>query len=204
MVVWTDFERSTIQDIFSKMDYEVVGPAALTRCLIVYPWTQRYFGNFGNLYNAAAIMGNPMVAKHGTTILHGLDRGGGPCSSHQVSHRLPLDSEVFRQLRKPLQRRRDHGKSDGCKTRHHNPPRPGPRCEEHGRPQDNLRRAERAALRETARGPRQLQAPLRLPDHRGGCSVGQSLHCRGPGSFPEVPGRGGVLPGKTVPLESCN
>uniref|UniRef100_G3PLA9 Globin domain-containing protein n=2 Tax=Gasterosteus aculeatus TaxID=69293 RepID=G3PLA9_GASAC len=75
MVVWTDFERSTIQDIFSKMDYEVVGPAALTRCLIVYPWTQRYFGNFGNLYNAAAIMGNPMVAKHGTTILHGLDRG---------------------------------------------------------------------------------------------------------------------------------
>ena len=44
------------------------------RCLIVYPWTQRYFGNFGNLYNAAAISGNPMVAKHGTTILHGLDR----------------------------------------------------------------------------------------------------------------------------------
>ncbi|XP_037331108.1 hemoglobin subunit beta-2 [Pungitius pungitius] len=75
MVEWTDFERATIQDIFSKMDYEVVGPAALTRCLIVYPWTQRYFGNFGNLYNAAAIMGNPMVAKHGTTILHGLDRG---------------------------------------------------------------------------------------------------------------------------------
>uniref|UniRef100_A0AAQ4PZI6 Globin domain-containing protein n=1 Tax=Gasterosteus aculeatus aculeatus TaxID=481459 RepID=A0AAQ4PZI6_GASAC len=259
MVVWTDFERSTIQDIFSKMDYEVVGPAALTRCLIVYPWTQRYFGNFGNLYNAAAIMGNPMVAKHGTTILHGLDRGvknmddlkatyaelsvlhseklhvdpdnfkllsdcltivvaaklgkaftGEVQAAFQkflavvVSHRLPLDSEVFRQLRKPLQRRRDHGKSDGCKTRHHNPPRPGPRCEEHGRPQDNLRRAERAALRETARGPRQLQAPLRLPDHRGGCSVGQSLHCRGPGSFPEVPGRGGVLPGKTVPLESCN
>ena len=45
------------------------------RCLVVYPWTQRYFGNFGNLYNAAAIMGNPLVAKHGTTILHGLDRG---------------------------------------------------------------------------------------------------------------------------------
>ncbi|WP_226164231.1 hemoglobin beta-like protein, partial [Hymenobacter terricola] len=42
--------------------------------MIVYPWTQRYFGNFGNLYNAAAIMGNPQVAKHGVTILHGLDR----------------------------------------------------------------------------------------------------------------------------------
>ncbi|KAK5856100.1 hypothetical protein PBY51_007719 [Eleginops maclovinus] len=74
MVEWTDFERDTIKDIFSKMEYEVVGPAALARCLVVYPWTQRYFGNFGNLYNAAAIMGNPMVSKHGTTILHGLDR----------------------------------------------------------------------------------------------------------------------------------
>ncbi|XP_068434104.1 hemoglobin subunit beta-2-like [Clinocottus analis] len=75
MVKWTDFERATIQDIFSKMDYETVGPAALSRCLIVYPWTQRYFGNFGNLYNAAAIIGNPLVAKHGTIILHGLERG---------------------------------------------------------------------------------------------------------------------------------
>ncbi|XP_038559080.1 hemoglobin subunit beta-2-like [Micropterus salmoides] len=74
MVEWTDFERATIQDIFSKMDYEVVGPAALSRCLIVYPWTQRYFGSFGNLYNAAAITGNPMVAAHGKVVLHGLDR----------------------------------------------------------------------------------------------------------------------------------
>ncbi|XP_040918005.1 hemoglobin subunit beta [Toxotes jaculatrix] len=74
MVEWTDFERATIQDIFAKMDYEDVGPAALSRCLVVYPWTQRYFGNFGNLYNAAAIIGNPMVAAHGKTVLHGLDR----------------------------------------------------------------------------------------------------------------------------------
>ncbi|XP_038559132.1 hemoglobin subunit beta-2-like [Micropterus salmoides] len=74
MVEWTDFERATIQDIFSKMDYEVVGPAALCRCLIVYPWTQRYFGKFGNLYNAEAITANPQVAAHGKTILHGLDR----------------------------------------------------------------------------------------------------------------------------------
>ncbi|XP_071389520.1 hemoglobin subunit beta-2-like [Centroberyx affinis] len=74
MVEWTDSERAIIQDIFSKIDYDVIGPAALSRCLVVYPWTQRYFGNFGNLYNAAAIIGNPMVAAHGTTILHGLDR----------------------------------------------------------------------------------------------------------------------------------
>ncbi|TKS92122.1 Hemoglobin subunit beta-2 [Collichthys lucidus] len=75
MVEWTDFERATIQDIFSKMNYEEVGPAALARCLVVYPWTQRYFGNFGNLYNAAAIAMNPLVAKHGVTIVRGLDRG---------------------------------------------------------------------------------------------------------------------------------
>ncbi|XP_071326122.1 hemoglobin subunit beta-2-like [Trachinotus anak] len=74
MVEWTDFERATIQDIFSKMDYEDVGPAALSRCLVVYPWTQRYFGGFGNLYNATAIISNPMVANHGKTVLHGMDR----------------------------------------------------------------------------------------------------------------------------------
>nr|AAK12630.1 betaNCP2 [Notothenia coriiceps] len=74
MVEWTDFERSTIQDIFSRIEYDVVGPAALARCLVVYPWTQRYFGSFGNLYNADAIKGNPMVSKHGTTIIHGLER----------------------------------------------------------------------------------------------------------------------------------
>uniref|UniRef100_A0A4W5K970 Globin domain-containing protein n=2 Tax=Hucho hucho TaxID=62062 RepID=A0A4W5K970_9TELE len=74
MVEWTDFERATIQSVFEKMDYDDVGPAALSRCLVVYPWTQRYFGNFGNLYNAAAIQGNPMVAAHGKTVLHGLDR----------------------------------------------------------------------------------------------------------------------------------
>ncbi|KAJ7992504.1 hypothetical protein DPEC_G00279360 [Dallia pectoralis] len=74
MVEWTDFERATIKNIFAKMDYEDVGAATLSRCLVVYPWTQRYFGNFGNLYNAAAIQANPMVAAHGKTVLHGLDR----------------------------------------------------------------------------------------------------------------------------------
>ncbi|KAI5091566.1 hemoglobin beta embryonic-1.1, partial [Silurus meridionalis] len=43
------------------------------RCLVVYPWTQRYFAKFGNLYNAAAIMGNPNVAAHGLTVMRGLE-----------------------------------------------------------------------------------------------------------------------------------
>lgn len=44
------------------------------RVLIVYPWTQRYFGGFGNLYSADAIKSNRMVAAHGTVVLHGLDK----------------------------------------------------------------------------------------------------------------------------------
>ncbi|GAA6097808.1 hemoglobin subunit beta-like [Tachysurus ichikawai] len=74
MVVWTDFERATIQEVFSKIDAASVGQQALTRCLVVYPWTQRYFGKFGNLYNAAAISGNPKVAAHGLTVVRGLEK----------------------------------------------------------------------------------------------------------------------------------
>ncbi|XP_055045084.2 hemoglobin subunit beta-like [Misgurnus anguillicaudatus] len=72
MVQWTDFERTTLQNIFSKVDLDALGHQALARCLVVYPWTQRYFGKFGNLYNAAAILGNPMVAAHGKVVVGGL------------------------------------------------------------------------------------------------------------------------------------
>ncbi|KAM6905573.1 hemoglobin subunit beta-like [Xenentodon cancila] len=74
MVKWTEFELATIPEIFSKIDYDVVGSAALSRCLIVYPWTQRYFGGFGNLYNAAAITSNPKVAAHGKVVIAGLEK----------------------------------------------------------------------------------------------------------------------------------
>ncbi|XP_028331575.1 hemoglobin subunit beta-1-like [Gouania willdenowi] len=74
MVAWSEQERSIIANLFSNLDYEDVGAKALTRCLIVYPWTQRYFGGFGNLYNAEAIKMNPNIAAHGVKILHGLDR----------------------------------------------------------------------------------------------------------------------------------
>ncbi|XP_056433166.1 hemoglobin subunit beta-2-like [Gadus chalcogrammus] len=74
MVEWTDSERAIITSIFSNLDYEEIGRKSLCRCLIVYPWTQRYFGGFGNLYNAETILCNPLIAAHGTKILHGLDR----------------------------------------------------------------------------------------------------------------------------------
>ncbi|XP_072568451.1 hemoglobin subunit beta-like isoform X2 [Paramormyrops kingsleyae] len=74
MVQWTDAERAAIADIFGKIDRNVVGPNALARCLIVYPWTRRYFGGFGNLYSADAIMANPKVAAHGKVVFGGLEK----------------------------------------------------------------------------------------------------------------------------------
>nr|ABV21570.1 hemoglobin beta chain [Gadus morhua]ABV21573.1 hemoglobin beta chain [Gadus morhua] len=64
MVEWTDSERAIITSIFSNLDYEEIGRKSLCR----------YFGGFGNLYNAETILCNPLIAAHGTKILHGLDR----------------------------------------------------------------------------------------------------------------------------------
>ncbi|XP_076025770.1 hemoglobin subunit beta-like [Genypterus blacodes] len=105
MVEWTDDERSLIQQVFDIIDYNEIGPKALCRCLIVYPWTQRYFGGFGNLYNAEAIMANPMVGAHGITVLHGLDRAlknmddiKGTYAELSVLHseKLHVDPDNFR------------------------------------------------------------------------------------------------------------
>ncbi|XP_013879637.1 hemoglobin subunit beta [Austrofundulus limnaeus] len=73
MVKWSDFERATIKDIFSKLDSGDVGRAALCRCLTVYPWTQRYFSKFGNLSSPDAIAANPKVAAHGKVVMGGLE-----------------------------------------------------------------------------------------------------------------------------------
>jgi len=52
----------------------VLNASDFLRCLIVYPWTQRYFATFGNLSSPAAIIGNPKVAAHGKTVMGGLER----------------------------------------------------------------------------------------------------------------------------------
>ncbi|XP_059388056.1 hemoglobin beta embryonic-3 [Carassius carassius] len=73
MVQWKAEERAAIQAVFAKLDYESVGRETLTRLLVVYPWTRRYFGGFGNLFNSEAIMANPKVAAHGVVVLQGLE-----------------------------------------------------------------------------------------------------------------------------------
>ncbi|XP_034427138.1 hemoglobin beta embryonic-2 [Hippoglossus hippoglossus] len=107
MVEWTEQERAIITSIFSSLDYDDIGPKALSRCLIVYPWTQRYFGSFGNLYNAEAIKTNPAIAAHGIKVLHGLDRAvknmddiRGTYAELSVLHseKLHVDPDNFRLL----------------------------------------------------------------------------------------------------------
>ncbi|KAL0197111.1 hypothetical protein M9458_005651, partial [Cirrhinus mrigala] len=72
MVEWTDAERKAIKAVWGKINVDVTGAQALARCLIVYPWTQRYFGSFGSLSDAASILGNKKVAAHGKVVLNGL------------------------------------------------------------------------------------------------------------------------------------
>uniref|UniRef100_A0A8C2IX81 Hemoglobin subunit beta-like n=1 Tax=Cyprinus carpio TaxID=7962 RepID=A0A8C2IX81_CYPCA len=69
-------DKLAVKTIFDKVAHkaEDIGSEALARCLIVYPWTQRYFASFGNLSSPAAIMGNPKVAAHGRTVMGGLER----------------------------------------------------------------------------------------------------------------------------------
>lgn len=42
------------------------------RVLIVYPWTERYFGTFGDIATATAVMNNCKVAAHGKVVLNAL------------------------------------------------------------------------------------------------------------------------------------
>ncbi|KAL4593391.1 hemoglobin subunit beta-like, partial [Arapaima gigas] len=74
MVDLTDAERSAILALWGKISIDELGPLALQRLLIVYPWTQRYFSSFGNLSSPAAICGNAKVAAHGKVVMHGLER----------------------------------------------------------------------------------------------------------------------------------
>ncbi|KAJ3598726.1 hypothetical protein NHX12_000669 [Muraenolepis orangiensis] len=69
MVEWTESEVKTLERIWRNVDVDVIGPLALTRCLIVYPWTQRYFGSFGDLSTEKSIQTNPKVANHGVVVL---------------------------------------------------------------------------------------------------------------------------------------
>ncbi|XP_023269758.1 hemoglobin cathodic subunit beta-like [Seriola lalandi dorsalis] len=107
MVKWTDKERSTVQDVWGKVNIDEVGPEALARVLIVYPWTERYFGRFGDIFNATAVLNNAKVAAHGKVVLKELDtavknmdniRGAYAALSRLHYEKLQVDPDTFRLL----------------------------------------------------------------------------------------------------------
>ncbi|XP_047427089.1 hemoglobin subunit beta-B-like [Mugil cephalus] len=107
MVEWTDAERSAITSLWGKLDVGEIGPQALSRLLIVYPWTQRHFASFGNLSSNAAILGNPKVAQHGKTVMGGLEnavknldniKSAYASLSTMHSEKLHVDPDNFRAL----------------------------------------------------------------------------------------------------------
>ncbi|XP_041813550.1 hemoglobin subunit beta-A [Chelmon rostratus] len=107
MVQWTDAERAAITSLWGKIDVGEIGPQALTRLLIVYPWTQRHFSTFGNLSTNAAILGNVKVGDHGKTVMGGLERAvknmddiKNAYSKLSVMHseKLHVDPDNFRLL----------------------------------------------------------------------------------------------------------
>ncbi|KAF6733730.1 Hemoglobin subunit beta [Oryzias melastigma] len=178
MVEWTEQERSIITNIFANLDYEDVGSKALSRCLIVYPWTQRYFASFGNLYNADAIKTNPNIAAHGTKVLHGLDRAVKNMDNIKATYAelSVLHSEKL------------HVDPDNFKV---------------SVTSAGAQRARGACVRQDVRNgvSPSPAAAGRLLDHRHRRQNGLRLQPGCPGDLPEVPGRGGVRPGKAVPLE---
>ncbi|XP_008828807.1 hemoglobin subunit beta-Z-like [Nannospalax galili] len=69
MVHLTDQEKEAIKCLWSQLDVGAVGGETLGRLMCVHPWTQRYFGNFGDLSCVSAIMNNPKVKAHGKKVL---------------------------------------------------------------------------------------------------------------------------------------
>ncbi|NWT63094.1 HBRH protein, partial [Erythrocercus mccallii] len=105
MVHWTAEEKQLISSLWGRLSVEECGAEALARLLIVYPWTQRFFDNFGNLSSPTAILGNPRVRAHGKKVLtsfgeaiKNLDNLKGTFSKLSELHcdKLHVDPENFR------------------------------------------------------------------------------------------------------------
>ncbi|XP_069505969.1 hemoglobin subunit beta-2-like [Ambystoma mexicanum] len=92
MVQWTAEEKAAITSVWSQVDAEADGQDTLTRVLVVFPWTQRYFSSFGDLSCAAAIGSNAKVAAHGKKVLSAL--GGAVHHLDNVKDTLSKLSEL--------------------------------------------------------------------------------------------------------------
>uniref|UniRef100_A0A3P9I938 Hemoglobin, beta adult 2 n=1 Tax=Oryzias latipes TaxID=8090 RepID=A0A3P9I938_ORYLA len=86
MVKWTEKERCTIRDVWGKVDIDEIGPQILTRVHIVYPWSETYFGTFGDIFTNTSILNNPKVAHHGKVVLRSIDKAVRNMDRIQETH----------------------------------------------------------------------------------------------------------------------
>ncbi|XP_066478727.1 hemoglobin subunit beta-2-like [Tiliqua scincoides] len=107
MVHWTAEEKQIITSLWCRVDVGNVGAETLGCMLSVYPWTQRFFADFGNLSSASAICGNPRVKAHGKKVLtsfgeavKNLDNIKGTFAKLSELHcdKLHVDPENFKLL----------------------------------------------------------------------------------------------------------
>uniref|UniRef100_A0A8C5PGT0 Globin domain-containing protein n=1 Tax=Leptobrachium leishanense TaxID=445787 RepID=A0A8C5PGT0_9ANUR len=107
MVHWTAEEKASITYVWEKVDLEHDGHHVLCRLFTTYPWTQRYFGSFGNVSNETTIYGNSKVKAHGKKVLEALDKAAHNLDDiktilHDLSHthanELHIDPENFKRL----------------------------------------------------------------------------------------------------------
>ncbi|XP_056391725.1 hemoglobin subunit beta-2-like [Hyla sarda] len=107
MVQWTDEEKAAITSTWDKVDVEQDGHDTLSRVLVVFPWTQRYFSSFGNLSNATAISGNAKVKAHGKKVFSAIGdavqhmddvKNHLAALSKTHSQELHVDPENFKRL----------------------------------------------------------------------------------------------------------
>ncbi|NUN21757.1 hemoglobin beta-like protein, partial [Escherichia coli] len=67
-MAFTHDEKRQIHDLITTIKSDQVGAESLTRLMIVYGWTKRYFKKFGNLATCDAIQHNASVAAHGAKV----------------------------------------------------------------------------------------------------------------------------------------
>ncbi|XP_066467132.1 hemoglobin subunit beta-like [Tiliqua scincoides] len=105
MVHWTGDEKKLITSLWAKVNVAEIGGECLAYLLIVYPWTQRFFGHFGNISSADSILANARVKEHGKKVLtsfgdaiKNLDNTKETFAKLSVLHRekLRVDPENFR------------------------------------------------------------------------------------------------------------
>ncbi|KAM4535675.1 hemoglobin cathodic subunit beta-like [Fundulus diaphanus] len=107
MVKWTEEERRIVREVWEKVDIDEIGEQLWARALIVYPWIERYFGTFGDIFTTTAILNNSKLAALGKIVLRGLDTAvknmdniKPTCASLSRLHyeKIQVDPDNFRLL----------------------------------------------------------------------------------------------------------